>query len=101
MRLTIPKSQGKQPFYDARKSSWGDIFPHTPKNAPLERNQPKTRGLKNPAAVVTGGDIGKRKDHFKNKERVSYSKVADEVRASKKRSKREFALTRGAKVWSD
>ncbi|KAF5312896.1 hypothetical protein D9619_002736 [Psilocybe cf. subviscida] len=101
MRLTIPKSQGKQPFYDARKSSWGDIFPHAPKNAPLERNQPKTRGLKNPAAIVTGGDIGKRKDHFKNKERVSYLKVADEVRASKKRSKREFALTRGAKVWSD
>ncbi|KAG8966561.1 37S ribosomal protein S22 [Tulasnella sp. 419] len=31
-RLTIPKSQGKQPFYDARKASWGDIFPHLPKN---------------------------------------------------------------------
>ena len=28
MRLTIPKSQGKQPYYDARKSSWGDLFPH-------------------------------------------------------------------------
>lgn len=32
MRVTIPKSQGKQPYYDARKSSWGDIFPHEPKN---------------------------------------------------------------------
>ena len=32
MRITIPKSQGKQPYYDARKSSWGDIFPHEPKN---------------------------------------------------------------------
>ncbi|KAG8902132.1 37S ribosomal protein S22 [Tulasnella sp. 403] len=31
-RITIPKSQGKQPYYDARKASWGDIFPHEPKN---------------------------------------------------------------------
>ncbi|KAG8934616.1 37S ribosomal protein S22 [Tulasnella sp. 408] len=31
-RITIPRSQGKQPYYDARKSSWGDIFPHEPKN---------------------------------------------------------------------
>lgn len=37
MRMTIPKSQGKQPFYDARKSSWGDIFPHEPKNQPQPR----------------------------------------------------------------
>ena len=32
--MTVPKSQGKQPYYDARKSSWGDIFPHEPKNPP-------------------------------------------------------------------
>lgn len=38
MRITIPKSQGKQPYYDARKSSWGDIFPHPPKNTPHERS---------------------------------------------------------------
>jgi ribosomal protein RSM22 (predicted rRNA methylase) len=38
MRITIPRSQGKQPYYDARKSSWGDIFPHPPKNAPQERS---------------------------------------------------------------
>ena len=37
MRMTIPRSQGKQPYYDARKSSWGDIFPHKPKNAPQIR----------------------------------------------------------------
>ncbi|TCD70126.1 37S ribosomal protein S22 [Steccherinum ochraceum] len=37
MRMTIPKSQGKQPFYDARKSEWGDIFPHAPKNSPQMR----------------------------------------------------------------
>lgn len=37
MRMTVPKSQGKQPFYDARKSDWGDMFPHDPKNRPQIR----------------------------------------------------------------
>lgn len=31
-RHTIPKSQGRQPYYDARKAHWGDAFPHPPKN---------------------------------------------------------------------
>ncbi|KAM0788738.1 hypothetical protein ACM66B_002830 [Microbotryomycetes sp. NB124-2] len=31
---TIPKSQGRQPYYDARKVAWGDTFPHAPKNGP-------------------------------------------------------------------
>ncbi|KAI9444934.1 Rsm22-domain-containing protein [Lactarius indigo] len=34
LRMTVPKSQGKQPYYDARKSAWGDTFPHEPKNPP-------------------------------------------------------------------
>lgn len=38
MRMTIPRSQGKQPYYDARKSGWGDIFPHLPKNPAQERD---------------------------------------------------------------
>ncbi|KDR85631.1 hypothetical protein GALMADRAFT_84637 [Galerina marginata CBS 339.88] len=98
MRLTIPKSQGKQPFYDARKSSWGDIFPHAPKNAPLERNLPKKKGQ---AGASTGSDIGKRRDSFKDRERPSYTAVAEGIREKKKKSKRDFALTRGNKVWKD
>jgi len=31
-RIVIPRSQGKQPFYDARKAEWSDLFPHHPKN---------------------------------------------------------------------
>lgn len=31
-RHNIPKSQGRQEYYDARKSAWGDSFPHAPKN---------------------------------------------------------------------
>jgi ribosomal protein RSM22 (predicted rRNA methylase) len=98
MRLTIPKSQGKQAFYDARKSSWGDIFPHSPKIKPLERDQPKMRKQHN-GVQATGGDIGKRKDVFKNKERPGYSKVVDNTRSHKKLSKRDFARTQGTKVW--
>lgn len=34
-RIIIPKSQGKQIYYDARKSKWGDLWPHPPKNTPI------------------------------------------------------------------
>jgi hypothetical protein len=37
MRLTFPRSQGKQIYYDARKSGWGDLFPHVPKHRPVPR----------------------------------------------------------------
>lgn len=63
MRLTIPKSQGKQPFYDARKSSWGDTFPHLPKNKPIERFQPtdeETTSKQQSFRVAKGSDVGKR-----------------------------------------
>ncbi|EGF99807.1 uncharacterized protein MELLADRAFT_94101 [Melampsora larici-populina 98AG31] len=34
-RMTIPKSQGKSDYYDARKSHWGDSWPHGSKKVPL------------------------------------------------------------------
>ncbi|KAH9814408.1 mitochondrial small ribosomal subunit Rsm22-domain-containing protein [Melampsora americana] len=34
-RMTIPKSQGKSDYYDARKSHWGDSWPHGSKKIPL------------------------------------------------------------------
>jgi ribosomal protein RSM22 (predicted rRNA methylase) len=33
-RVIVPRSQGKQIYYDARKSKWGDLWPHPPKNNP-------------------------------------------------------------------
>lgn len=30
-RMIVPKSQGKQIYYDARKLNWGDLFPHQAK----------------------------------------------------------------------
>ncbi|KAG6813991.1 hypothetical protein H0H92_004484 [Tricholoma furcatifolium] len=83
MRLTIPKSQGKQPFYDARKSSWGDSFPHAPKNAPQERFEP-TRA-KRQDANVKGSDIGKRKRA--KKDTISYEAVSKDIKGHRRNSR--------------
>jgi ribosomal protein RSM22 (predicted rRNA methylase) len=94
MRLTITKSQGKQAFYDARKSKWGDIFPHPPKNRAIVRFVPDSS--KKPSS---GEDIGKRGDTHKKRERLSYAAITDAIRENRKKSKRDFARTRGSKVW--
>lgn len=87
MRLTIPKSQGKQPFYDARKSSWGDIFPHLPKNRPQERFQSTQEG------GSKGDHIGKRaKGRDRLKGEKSYSKVEEVLKERKRASRRDRAV---------
>ncbi|KAJ7103114.1 mitochondrial small ribosomal subunit Rsm22-domain-containing protein [Mycena belliarum] len=84
MRMTIPRSQGKQPFYDARKSSWGDIFPHPPKNPPQVRHQPlRVKGKELP---VKNGDIGKRGGKEKKKG-VNYESLAVDIKAERKKTK--------------
>jgi ribosomal protein RSM22 (predicted rRNA methylase) len=32
-RIVVAKSHGKQLYYDARKSHWGDLWPHTPRGS--------------------------------------------------------------------
>lgn len=49
VRLTLPKSQSRQAYYDARKISWGDLFPHAVKGTPVVRN----RGFSSVAAAAT------------------------------------------------
>ncbi|KAF5392572.1 hypothetical protein D9757_002254 [Collybiopsis confluens] len=89
MRLTIPKSQGKQPYYDARKSSWGDIFPHEPKNAPQERYQPR-RAKREDVTLARGYDIGKRRsDKGKDKLPLSYEALSDSLKETRKKSRRD------------
>lgn len=83
MRITIPKSQGKQPYYDARKASWGDIFPHEPKNAPQERYQPKQGG-----EPIKGADIGKRNKKEKQVN-TSYAAVATDLKEKKKNLRKQ------------
>lgn len=85
MRMTIPKSQGKQPYYDARKSQWGDLFPHDSKIPGVERYQPLSGN-----APAQGTDIGKRKAKPDAKQRgFSYEKVAADVKDRKKQERRE------------
>ena len=92
LRMTIPKSQGKQPYYDARKSEWGDMFPHPPKNRPQERFQAlKGKGAAEPE--VQGADIGKRKVKGMKKP-VTYEAIEDELKKKQKREDRARALER-------
>ncbi|KAG8834787.1 37S ribosomal protein S22 [Serendipita sp. 399] len=49
-RIVIPKSQGKAEYYDARKSDWGDLFPHEPKNGEAIRK----RGIRKLGSVDEG-----------------------------------------------
>ncbi|WVO16516.1 3-methyl-2-oxobutanoate hydroxymethyltransferase [Cryptococcus depauperatus] len=46
-RITFAKSHSKQGYHDARKSSWGDIIPHTPKSKPIVRTRGVRRLIKN------------------------------------------------------
>jgi len=86
MRMTIPKSQGKQAYYDARKSTWGDIFPHPSKNKQVERFRPPVEG----ASVRKGNDIGKRgTDKDGKKVKYSYEKLENEIKSWKKDERRQ------------
>ncbi|KAF5352672.1 hypothetical protein D9756_005834 [Leucocoprinus leucothites] len=95
MRMTIPRSQGKQPFYDARKSNWGDIFPHPPKNKPQERQHVLKPGPHN----VPGSDIGKRRSS-RTKEAPTYEKIAKVVQDGRKESQRDERKARQS-IWED
>ena len=48
-RVVVPKSQGKSIYYDARKSRWGDLWPHVPKNAARIIPTMEVRPRKRPA----------------------------------------------------
>lgn len=88
MRLTIPKSQGKQPYYDARKSSWGDMFPHAPKNPPQERHQPTRTKREGGTMPIRGSDIGKR-GRQERRETVSYETISKSLKEDRKKSRRD------------
>ncbi|KAI6153974.1 mitochondrial small ribosomal subunit Rsm22-domain-containing protein [Pisolithus tinctorius] len=94
MRLTIPRSQGKQAFYDARKSSWGDLFPHPPKNKPVERFQSAQSGHGD--GPMRGDDIGKRaksRDKQRKAEGRSYEAIDAKIREEKRKASRKELAT--------
>ncbi|THH04971.1 hypothetical protein EW145_g5134 [Phellinidium pouzarii] len=88
MRMTIPRSQGKQPYYDARKSSWGDIFPHKPKNPPQVRLQPTGKNKSDPSTLL-GADIGKRRSGRPSQNSPSYSDIMSDLKEGKSNRRRD------------
>ncbi|CAG8520450.1 9068_t:CDS:10 [Funneliformis mosseae] len=68
-RGIIPKSQGKTPYRDARKSMWGDLFPHEPKKPAVRRLiSQRSKQLdvksqeKDQMRIPSGQKISKKKD---------------------------------------
>ncbi|KAI0639869.1 mitochondrial small ribosomal subunit Rsm22-domain-containing protein [Trametes polyzona] len=88
MRMTIPKSQGKQPFYDARKSEWGDIFPHEPKNKPQVRQQTSRPGH----TPTEGQDIGKRRRRGPKATNAKYSEMSQDIKERRQNQRRAHRL---------
>ena len=85
VRLTFPRSQGKQVYYDARKSAWGDSFPHQSKNKEVERYRPPVEG----AVIKNGNDIGKRGAKLGNRKvKHSYEQLEKDIK-NRKDEKRE------------
>jgi ribosomal protein RSM22 (predicted rRNA methylase) len=83
-RATIPRSQGAQPYHDARKARWGDAFPHAPKNAPVPRVVPADgRG------PTHGTDIGKRGVDLEADERKAREKEKRRRKEADKARKNE------------
>jgi ribosomal protein RSM22 (predicted rRNA methylase) len=82
--MTIPKSQGKQPYYDARKSQWGDLFPHGSKNKLVQRFPP------GPGVVIKGKgqDVSKWKD-YGEPQAFSYENVSDILKRRRWKEDRE------------
>lgn len=86
MRLTFPKSQGKQVYYDARKSAWGDIFPHSSRNKEVERYRPAVEGT----TIKTRNDTGKRGANTDGgKAKYSYEQLEKDIK-SRKVEKRQW-----------
>lgn len=89
LRMTVPKSQGKQPFYDARKSEWGDLFPHEPKNTPQVRYQPTRAKRPGGTTPTKGADIGKRGKKITRDSTKSYDHLTAELKQKAKDFRKE------------
>jgi ribosomal protein RSM22 (predicted rRNA methylase) len=94
----IPRSQGKQDYYDARKSTWGDLFPHDPKNGEVIRHRGIRRLKEVDGTSTTEGKDGTEMDSFlramgvqgtKKKGRLSKSERRDAHRQRKEWKKNE------------
>lgn len=95
MRMTFTRSQSKQIYHDARKSKWGDIFPHISKNKPVIRyTAPNTRGPKQPSSglMQTHSDPEEQKEEKKAQKQLDELFGVEEEDVSKKKDKAAKAL---------
>jgi ribosomal protein RSM22 (predicted rRNA methylase) len=83
--MTITKGQGKQEYYDARKSRWGDVFPHPSKKKLVVRFEAQVGHIKQ--SKRTAPERKKRMAKNDN----SYQAIFAEIEASKKRVRKQRA----------
>ncbi|GAA6046363.1 hypothetical protein JCM3770_004883 [Rhodotorula araucariae] len=97
-RHTIPKSQGRQAYYDARKAAWGDTFPHAPKNGP----QPSPTTAPSSYDGLGGDDNAPRRNKFGGDPKQRGTKAERELgkraaRALREEGRRERSAKRASK----
>jgi ribosomal protein RSM22 (predicted rRNA methylase) len=83
--MTITKGQGKQEYYDARKSRWGDIFPHASKKKLVVRFEAKEGHIKESKRTAP-----ERKKGMSENDN-SYQAIFAKIEASKKRVRKQRA----------
>ncbi|POY74148.1 hypothetical protein BMF94_2960 [Rhodotorula taiwanensis] len=92
-RHVISKRLGRQPYYDARKSAWGDSFPHTAHNGPIPSplTVESSATLEQKPQNKFGGDF---KERSTKAERQRGREAAQELRMGARRQRsmrREYA----------
>ena len=95
-RHVISKRLGRQPYYDARKSAWGDSFPHVAHNGPIPSplTAESTSTLEQKPQNKFGGDF---KERSVKADRQRGREAAQELRMGARRARsmrREHARER-------
>jgi hypothetical protein len=75
-RIIVPRSQGKVAYRDARKTAWGDLFPHEPKKPPIRRSVVERTLIDTENGAKQSSRSGPRKDDSKDLELDDVEEVA-------------------------
>ncbi|GAA6037858.1 hypothetical protein JCM8097_005074 [Rhodosporidiobolus ruineniae] len=105
-RHTIPKSQGRQAYYDARKSSWGDTFPHPPKNGPQPSPSTAPSAYDPSSLLVVDEATGRPRNKFGGDAKQRGKKAEREMgkreaRGLREQGRRERSAKRAARKGGD
>ncbi|KZV82844.1 hypothetical protein EXIGLDRAFT_333664 [Exidia glandulosa HHB12029] len=94
-RLTISRSRGKQEFYDARKSSWGDSFPHEPTIPPVMRFRSLHRQKNFDPDESALAELELIRDYKRKKETGGRNKWNDDKERNRKHEERRLIRKEG------